>query len=125
MILTLIFLGSKEFSKTIENNYHPYYKETVVIITNFILGIFCRLFYKYKEVVHDTFILNNILENIITFFPCFIITFVILFPNILIYNFIYILFLSVKEGSWILLLLELDYKFELAFGFQIQKINYI
>ena len=125
LILTLIFLGSKEFSKTIENNYHLYTKEAIVIIANFILGIFCRLFYKYKVVVHDTFILNNILENIITFFPCFIITFVILFPNILIYNFIYILFLSVKEGSWILLLLELDYKFELAFGFQIQKINNI
>ena len=40
LMLTLIFMGFKGFIKTIENNYHPYTKEAILIFTNFIFGIF-------------------------------------------------------------------------------------
>ena len=69
--------------------------------------------------VHYTYILSKRNERLISFFPCFIMTFIVFFPLILFYNFIFMILLLIKEGSFHSFLIELDYNYEKAFGFRI------
>ena len=125
-VFIIIFKGFKKFIVTIHfTRYHFYTKEAILIIANLFLGIFLKFYFKWKELIHDTYILNKRLENIIAFFPSFITLFVIFFPNIIFYNFIYMIILFIKEGSFFSFLFELDSIFENSFNFKIRELNYI
>ena len=122
LIIILIFEGFKEFILILDENKQPYISEVILIFASFILGIFCPFFSKWKEIVHYTYILGKRKEFLITFFPCFIMTFVVFFPLILFYNFIFMILLLIKEGSFHSFFIELDYNFEKAFGFGIMEL---
>ena len=125
-IFILIFKGFKKFILTVHLLSSQFYtKEAVLIISNLYLGIFCNFYFKLREIIHDTYILDKRLENIIAFFPSFITLIVLFFPNIIFYNFIYMIILYIKEGSFDNFLLELDSVFENSFNFQILKLNHI
>ena len=118
LVLILIILGFKEFILIINGGKELYFKNAILIFSNFFIGIFLEFYVKWKELVHNTYILpNNHFEKFITFFPCFIMLFVVFFPSILFYNFIYMIIIFVKEGSFYYFTYQLNSKFENAFFF--------
>ena len=122
LIIILIFEGFEEFILILYLNKQPYISEVILILISFIFGIFCPFFTKWKEIVHNTYILSKNYESLITFFPCFIMLFVVFFPLILFYNFIFMIILLIKEGSFNSFLIELDYNFEKTFEFRILEL---
>ena len=59
-IFILIFKGFKTFILTVRNRNSQFYtKEAVLIISNLYLGIFCNFYFKLREIIHDTYILDK------------------------------------------------------------------
>ena len=69
LVLILIILGFKEFILIINGGKELYFKNAILIFSYFFIGIFLEFYVKWKELVHNTYILpNNHLENLLLFF---------------------------------------------------------
>ena len=125
LLLILIFSGFKELIEIILNKNHPYIKRVILICSYFLLGTFCKFYQLYHDIVSGIYLLNKSTAKFFLFFPCFIIQVVIVFPQIVFCNFINMLLLLIKKGSFNLFLSELDFKFEMTFGFSVLKLDHI
>ena len=125
LIFAIIFSGFKQFILAIKDGQQNGTKQAILIVVSFFTGIFCLLFMNYKKIIHDTFLFSVSSEIIITFFPCFFISFFVFFPSILAFNYIYMIILLIKERNFKDFLHELDYIFEESFGYSVLSLNNI
>ena len=124
MLLMIIFLGMHEFINIINNNDAFYINKTILILVNFFVAIFCPIYTAVKRKL-DNENLNKHFFQFITFCPCFIICIIIFIPNILLYNFIYMIIFFIKESSFHHFLIFLDIFFNKVFNFKVMELGNI
>jgi len=88
-IFILIFIGYRRFILEFENLYGLFLNKIIIIILTFLLGIFCITLNIWKEFINDLNHLNHSTKRIIKviiYFPCLIMSTVIIFPQKLFIN---------------------------------------
>ena len=125
LISFLTFIIRAKFNvliRLIDNSEGMYSRTGGLLMSNLFLGIFCHCYLKIKESIRGAYKLKEILR-MIAFFPCLFILFFVFFPNILLYNIIYMIILLIRKGSWDNFLDRLDLNFQLVFGFSILDLD--
>ena len=121
LLLILIFFEFKKFILTIGNSKDLYSKKLILIIINILFGTFFICYYLWKKLINETYISNKFGIKYLIFFPCAIMSIIIYYPQRLLINIVYIIFIYIRDRKFSELLSDLDNNFNNVFNFRINQ----
>ena len=114
-ILILIFIGFRRFIREFDHLYDIFLNKIIIILLTFLLGTFCLTLKHWKNYISN---LNNSTKRIIKviiYFPCLIMSTIIIFPQKLFINIFGIIFLLIYRRHFSTFLDDLENIYRRAF----------
>ena len=93
-LLIIRYAGFENFMRTRTYNYYNKFR---TIFVHALLFWFISSFLKWNKLINDSHIHFKLLMKIIVFFPCFILSIIILFPQIIVFNIFCLIILYCRE----------------------------
>ena len=93
-LLIIKFAGFENFMR---NRTYNYYNKFRTIFVHVLLFLFITSFLRWNKLINDSHIHFKLLMKIIVFFPSFILSIIILFPQIIVLNIFCLIFLYCRE----------------------------
>ena len=118
-IFILIFMGFKKFNLNFYSLFDIFIKHLIVILVNILLRSFCLNFSLWKNYIDNRNHSCRKILKFIIFFPCALISTIILFPQRIIINIIHIIIIFIYKMSFSGLIDQLDENFRAAFNYSI------
>ena len=117
-ILLVIFLGFKKFISRNHQLFDIYIKKLIIILVNALLADFCYTFSIWKDYADGVHYCRKLMKFIV-FFPCVIMSTIVLFPQRIIINIICIIITFIYQSNFSNLIYQLNKNFSRGFGLTI------
>ena len=117
-LFLLIFLGFKKFISCNHQLFDIYIKKLIIILVNALLADFCYTFSIWKDYADGVHYCRKLMKFIV-FFPCVIMSTIVLFPQRIIINIICIIITFIYQSNFSNLIYQLNKNFSRGFGFTI------
>ena len=94
----LIFLGFKKFILDFVHFEHWYFKKFILILVSILFLFFYGVYSEWKNMINKAHISNKFGIKFLLFFSCSIISIIIYYPQRVLINIVYMIFIWIDDG---------------------------